>query len=694
MAKRKRTAVSQKILDAWVPPEGAGEPLGCLATTFTFDPAFFEEDCLSRFLRLETDPREDGAAYLINREEKLAVSRVCVLVDRSHVEGSASARWDVLPVNPPSGIFHPKLAILAWHNWIRLIIGSANLTEPAYRKNQEIFGVLDFYDGSIAPLDILARTLQFVEGVLPFCPGAPEEPGPKLRLFEFLRYLGELSREWQTKPLGIWDSAQAEAVFLGPIEGFNDSVLGRLGQMMRSHGGPAHSAWVLSPFFDQSAEKVYPVTNELLSALTDRGSREVSYLVSCERLPDGRLRLRAPRSLIGKARKTADYRVYPVDEEVENEVRPLHAKSIWLWNDRWHIYMIGSSNFTSAGLGLPGHSPNFEANLAYTFREGSKIVEVMDGTLPPYEDPVDDFEKILWEAADVEQGEEMAVGAVLPSGFEEALFEPGDEQGTLELRFGSSLPESWTVHFPVLSASVYSSDEWSAARKPSKVRIPWTHKAVPNGVDVHWVDASQNNQSAIWPVNVTDPRRLPPPDDLRNLPLDTLLEILCSGRPLYEIVPGMKNSGNERTDGAAESLPDELNPLKRFSSETFLLQRTRRVAKAIERLVENLSRPIVHRDVLNWRLRGPAGPLALAAALCKESRTRGEASFLLTEVVLALTRIDITKMAAGMDEKEVRIEIAGVISDVKRMIVERLKAGEMAESMAGYITKALQEAEQ
>lgn len=69
-----------RILEAWRPPEDAGEPLGCVATTFTFDPAFFEEECLSRFLALETSP-EDGAAYLIEREEKLAQATAAVLVD-------------------------------------------------------------------------------------------------------------------------------------------------------------------------------------------------------------------------------------------------------------------------------------------------------------------------------------------------------------------------------------------------------------------------------------------------------------------------------------------------------------------------------------------------------------------------------------------------------------------------------------
>ena len=697
MAKRKKTNVARKLLDAWVPPPSAGDPLGCVATTFTFESRFFEEQCVSRFLRLETDPRESSAAYLIEREEKLASSRVFVLVDRSNAEGSASARWDVLPVNPPVGIFHPKISVLGWRNWIRLIIGSANLTELAYRKNQEIFGILDFYDGGIVPLDVLTLSVEFLEQVLTFCPGASDEPGPKSRILPFLRHLSEMTQDWEIKPLGSWESPEIVPVFVAPIEGYNESVLKRLDRLVRSHGGPAYSARVLSPFFDQTdgpdSEQVYPVTNELLEALTDRGSRSVEYMVAYEQLPDGRLHLKAPSSLIRNGRKTAEYSVYPVDEEIENEVRALHAKSVWLWNDRWHLYMIGSSNFTSAGLGVNGRTPNFEANLAYIFRDDSKMVKMMKETFPPYQDSIDDFTTVQWQPADMAKGEDMVTGAVLPVSFEEALFEPGDNEGTLKLKFGQHLPPSWTINAPAHPGLVYSSNLWFAAEKPSTVQVAWVQKSVPNYVKVHWTDISGEDQSADWPVNVTDPSHLAPPEDLRNLSLNTLLEILCSGRPIYEVVPEMKNSNGEFSSSGTEDLPEELDPLKRFSNETFLLQRTRRVAKALEQLMANLSRPIVHRDVLVWRLRGPVGPLALAHALCKESRSEGEVAFLLTELVLVLRRINVTNIASSVDVEEARAEFNQIIEEIRTLIMERLNSGKILASMSNYITSAMQDTE-
>ena len=65
MKSKGQTAGYGKLLDAWTPPEGAGDPVGCIATSFTFDSVFFEEECLGRFLRLETDPTEDGPLYLL-----------------------------------------------------------------------------------------------------------------------------------------------------------------------------------------------------------------------------------------------------------------------------------------------------------------------------------------------------------------------------------------------------------------------------------------------------------------------------------------------------------------------------------------------------------------------------------------------------------------------------------------------------
>jgi hypothetical protein len=472
------------------------------------------------------------------------------------------------------------------------------------------------------------------------------------------------------------------------MQGYNGSILKRLGQLIRERGGPAYTACVLSPFFDAAQKVSYPAAGDLLAALTDRGSRELQYMVPYEKLPDGHVRLRAPKSLIEKGKKSAEISVWPVNETVDGEFRPLHAKSVWLWNDNWHAYMIGSSNFTSAGMGLAKGNSNFEANLAYVFRATSSFENAMDKTIPPYEEAIKDFSKVSWEAIDEQVGEGALGGSVLPSSFEEALFEPGEAESFLNLHFGKNLPMDWTISFKDRTVSVLSTAEWGSLNSPSAVRLTWSDRAIPNALEVEWIDAAQQKQTAHWPVNVTDPGQLPPPDALRDLSLQTLLEILCSGRPLHEAVASRQSNGADSPAG--DEIPPELDPLRRFNSETFLLQRTRRVAKAIDQLVANLNRPVVHRDALEWRLRGPVGPCALAKAICKEARIPGEACFLLSEIVLVLRRIDASKIALGVDKEIIGRAIADVITQISSMIAEQRKLRDIPESMGAYISAALE----
>ena len=61
--------------------------------------------------------------------------------------------------------------------------------------------------------------------------------------------------------------------------------------------------------------------------MTERGSREVDFCVAVEVLPDKRIRLQAPASITRHGRKAADIRIYPIYEQEERELRPLHAKA-------------------------------------------------------------------------------------------------------------------------------------------------------------------------------------------------------------------------------------------------------------------------------------------------------------------------------------------------------------------------------
>ena len=132
------------MLDLWRPPTGAGDPLGCLASTYTFSPGLFDEQCLGRFLGIESEPQRESLAYLLEREMRLGTAYAGVLVDYTQAGVEHSLRWDVLPARVPGGKQHAKVSLLAWANCVRVIVSSANLTQPGYRTNFEIASAVDF----------------------------------------------------------------------------------------------------------------------------------------------------------------------------------------------------------------------------------------------------------------------------------------------------------------------------------------------------------------------------------------------------------------------------------------------------------------------------------------------------------------------------------------------------------------------
>lgn len=163
-----------KLLDFWSPPGPTEtdtlkkvEPISFISTSFTFESEFFEEECLTRFLCMETEKENDGVAFLIEREEKLAGLRGgIVIVDQQNCRGDRSLRWDLVPCRLGKGVMHAKITILHWSGCIRLIIGSANLTKNGYCINQEIFGVIDYTPNCDADLKVIEDTLSYLDNVI------------------------------------------------------------------------------------------------------------------------------------------------------------------------------------------------------------------------------------------------------------------------------------------------------------------------------------------------------------------------------------------------------------------------------------------------------------------------------------------------------------------------------------------------
>jgi len=615
-----------RLLDLWRGEEDFGRPIGCVTTSFTFDAELFEEQCLARFLSIQSNPNEMAKAYLIEREEKLSQCFACVLVDGAHAAMDRSLRWHMLPVSLPSGgVLHAKLTLLAWEKRVRVLIGSANLTEPAYRRNQEIMAALDFGEEENPAPGLLAQSVAFIHRVRRFAPGfARTERGPQAALAEFLS-----SIERRARSLPTVKRAEAECALV-PLTPGDHTIVEQLRALWV--GPRPDRAWVLSPFFEEG-QKSSATAAAFAGLLTTRGARRLCIAAPGRCLPNGTVQIDAPEALKQSSHPSLEHAFSVVHQRIDiegkEEERPLHAKSVWLERGGRALYMVGSSNFTAAGLGL--HlAHNIELNLTYLIRErGSRFGKLCDKSWPEYEE-LDDLRDVQFLSDGAIDSGDGSDAPALPAAFGLALFWLDAEGARLELEIGTNAPSE----FEVLSKEdvpLVDKAGWARDGRPKTVVVPWEIKRPPSSLVVRWQDEAKRKCRAPWVVNVADTSALPPPDELGNLSLAELIEILTSSRPLHEIV--VRILQRRDSSGAPETTP-EVDPHKKVDTSQFLLRRMRRVAQALEGMRARLEQPMASIEALRWRLHGPIGPIALAKRLALDDPDGG--AFMIAEVATTL----------------------------------------------------------
>lgn len=625
---KKRSDVSDgygKLLEYWEAPDGSGEPIGCVATTFTFSPAFFEEECLGRFLKMETDASEDGPLYLVEREEKLSqVVCAAVLVDQHNCKGARSLRWDLHPARL-NGLLHAKISLLCWSDWVRLIIGSANITEDGYRRNQEVFGVVDYNENSDSPRQVLVDVVDYLREMM--ISSQPDVDSKAIeRWYKFLDRIvqktgswGETREEHKRKPMHV------DTILTG---GDRADVFKQFLAIWPA-GSPPHTAKVLSPFFDPP-EALNRPAQEIWEIMRKRGETTVNYCLEMIYVPDeNRLIARAPATLqrVKPSRDAARVIVHCLKTDQD---RPLHAKELWFEDNRYALLMAGSSNFTSAGLGL-GKKVNYEANLVYVL-DRNRAKGVYKDLLKRFPESVvaSDPEFESTENEDDKPNETV----VLPFGFRTAVFRLKDGKAAeVVLELGQDLPAQWKLMYedqmPWQDALA-----WEKAGKPSNWVVPW-EGLPPSGIWVTWYGVEG---MAWWPVNVESSTDLPPPDELKELPLEILINLLTSARPLHEVLRRYLRKHN-RVRTVIDDGSKDVDPHKRVDTSEFILQRTRRFSWALNSLGKRLERPVPTEECLNWRIHGPVGVVAVANALKREAKSTEESMLLVAELALELARV-------------------------------------------------------
>lgn len=686
-ARKKDEQARGRLLAAWEQPDNAGDAVGLIASTFTFDASFFEEELLARFLGMESAP-DDGRAWLVEREERLGRTLAVVLADRRHVSRSTTLAWDLLPVPVPgSACQHAKITVLAWERWIRVVVGSANLTEAAYRRNLETFAVLDFVPEGDVPREVLTELLAYLrrmtERVFESRGGdGGARNSARDRALATIEAVAALSRKLDLPKDWPRSGTRVVPVLLEPERG--EGVLTQMRAIWGDRPLPEY-VWVLSPFWPkEDARGAQTLVRELVLHMAARGERALDlFAIGEQDAATQTWLLEAPESLreAAKAEPRLELSFHPVVAQQDGEKRPLHAKSmLWGRNEQRELLLIGSSNASASGLGLAGAPRNLEANLAFVPTHVDETTSWFGRCFP--ETPEVEDVRLIGANRDARDDEG---GAPPPPWFFRWAGLAKTEHGAeLQVDLDGDEPCDWWIaaNDEKLRATAA---EYARAGRPRPWRFAIDRSSPPPVlVDVHWKTGEDWHLGHL-PVNALDAESRTRPDLWRDLDLDSLLELLASGGHVHRMLARLLRR-REGVRGAG--LAPELDPHRRVDTSGFLMQRIRRISRALEGLRVRLTQPVMSEAALEWRFQGPLSPTNLARRLVESAPMEEDRAFLVAELALVVGDAGRKVPTPGVRAELVRARYKAAVVEL-RALAPALPA---AAPIGRYLGKAFQQA--
>lgn len=650
---KRRTIEEQTLSDYWKPPaesdlmEGAGVPVACIASTFEFNADFFETELLPRFLGLRFDHAEDERTFIVEREEALATTSVSVLVDASKFDpGQTTLQWDQLPIQVPGGIQHSKVTLLVWERLVRLIVGSANLTRPGYRRNREVFAALDFYNApDSVPLSLLDDVLAFVDRIGLW---SRSLPSARSRMSETVNQIRTRVRRWLNAPQEFSPRERPRVGYATTIsEQETAPARSALKQMMNIWSPRrVRRLTVMTPFVGQQVEGDDPVIQSLRELTLSRdveGWLIVPGISGSEGAEPSIVPLPGNFGRCWKKRFGRESHVLLVPDYVEGVDkmrRNFHSKGVLIEGDSQDLLMIGSSNFTPHGMGIA--SFNCEANLVFEDqaqekRDGVKFEDRLGVPIPwNVSLGIDD---VVWQDPEEAPEDASSPRPHLPAFFEWASY----SQVSGEIRIGINRkqqePEDWTVSFLGRSAEQSMSLFSRRSSMAAEAAVSFVLDEEARGVNltallVSWVDDDNTRQEGFLAVAVKDrDKDLLPPEEFRSLSVDGIIDCLLSGRTPAEWVQkhGLRRKRTPSGDAAIDSL-------RAVDTSKYVMYRMRRFGKALAAMADRIARTNLTTEAIRYKLmRDPLGPVHLAETISANTDGGdGGELFAMAEIVLSL----------------------------------------------------------
>jgi hypothetical protein len=363
--KDNQDTSSRKLIDRVVSDPSWGPLQGLLATTYDLTPDFFEMDFLPSVFGLGAwDDRSWATRISLEKHLHGLEGGAVILTEARRYQGRPrSLRLEVRPtVSPRGSALHAKVTLLLFERAVRLIVGSANLTQPGYRLNREAVAVLTASNGSKKEAAVISQALTAMETAL------------SAALTDDARKLIRLSL--QTLQQWVNGNPDPDTAFLWS---YGQTKLWREFLDRWPANDSVKRITILSPFWSEDAGLTL---SAFLTELRNRNllaaNAEVRLLTDAFQGPDGKF---IPVLPSGYA--TFDWAALGVKvtaQAVSPKISPeelggmegfignrsLHAKIVTMEGSKNGLAYLGSANFTAHGWGfLKGNGvANVEAGLA------------------------------------------------------------------------------------------------------------------------------------------------------------------------------------------------------------------------------------------------------------------------------------------------------------------------------------------
>ena len=352
-----------------------GNVVGMLATTYDLDPTFFDSDYLPTFLGLGAWEDTSWSNRVAMQRALARTEAAVVMMDARRFRGRPrSLHIEVTPAVGPSGIkLHAKILVVIQERAVRLLVGSANLTEGGYRYNREVGLpiVVTAQTPKLAAL-VAEALVDMHEPLQPWWTPAAD----RIRTLALETMEGwQKSKEDENRFAWSWGTRSLARRFtdLWPDE----KILG---------------VTIISPFWTDEGD-AGPVAKLLALLGRDRisGAR-IQLLTEAAPETQSTFRPALPAALaawdasqlgVRGEVQAVDPRVLP--EEVGGRtdyqpIRPLHAKIVVVEGLKTTLAYIGSANFTRHGWGFIGARSNIEAGVI--MKRHGKDRQDLEGLIP------------------------------------------------------------------------------------------------------------------------------------------------------------------------------------------------------------------------------------------------------------------------------------------------------------------------